>query len=69
MLVAGIFEHPAVAETGCSVKLDGCRLDAWLKGESFNPERHVVDTQIKAVTYHMLEVNESAGYVQVLFDI
>ena len=64
-----LHEADELAFCSCSVKLEGAKLDARVKGEAFNPERHVVDTQIKAVTYHMLEVDEEKGYVQVLFDI
>jgi SHS2 domain-containing protein len=64
-----LHEADALAFKSCSVKLDGCKLDARILGESFDSERHAVDTQIKAVTYHMLEVDDEKGYVQVLFDI
>ena len=39
-------------------------------GEKFNFSKHKVGAEIKAVTYHMLEVKKNRGYsVQVLFDI
>ncbi|MCD6461912.1 MAG: archease [Thermoplasmata archaeon] len=46
-------------------------LSARLLGELFDPDRHGVNFEIKAVTYHMLEAVESleGGRVQVLFDI
>ena len=41
---------------------------AW--GEAFDPDRHMYDTEIKAVTYHMMEIEEKETCsVQVLFDI
>ncbi|MDI6855629.1 MAG: archease [Candidatus Thermoplasmatota archaeon] len=43
------------------------RAQVW--GEKFDRNRHFVGKEIKAVTYHMLEVNEKDCYVQVLFDI
>lgn len=45
------------------------RLDANVYGEKFNPNKHPVGKEIKAVTYHLLEVNEKKGYAKVLFDI
>ncbi len=53
------------------VKIDEekCGLNANVYGENFDSERHTVGKEIKAVTYHILEVNKKQGYVQVLFDI
>ncbi len=44
-------------------------LEAVCGGEPYNREKHGIKTEIKAVTYHELEVNEEEGYVKVLFDI
>jgi len=42
---------------------DGYRLSATIKGESFDPERHQARVDVKAVTYHQLEVKETdSGY-------
>jgi len=39
-------------------------------GEKFNLSKHKIGAEIKAVTYHMLEVrNKQPRHVQVLFDI
>jgi len=39
-------------------------------GEKFNVSKHNIGAEIKAVTYHMLEVRKKSPYhVQVLFDI
>ncbi len=38
-------------------------------GEEYKPEKHGMGTEIKAVTYHILEVNEEKKEVRVLFDI
>jgi SHS2 domain-containing protein len=38
-------------------------------GEPFNPEKHGLKTEIKAVTYHELEINLKEGYAKVLFDV
>ena len=46
-------------------------LRATVRGEPVDPERHVVHTEIKAVTFHGLEVEETEdGWaVQVIFDM
>jgi SHS2 domain-containing protein len=46
------------------------KLSAKVFGEKFDISKHKAGTEIKAVTYHMLEVNNKKPYhVQVLFDI
>ena len=47
------------------------RLRAIAKGEKIDPDRHHVKTEIKAVTYHELTVEENAeGWTaQVIFDL
>jgi len=46
------------------------KLSAKVFGEKFDLSKHKVGTEIKAVTYHMLEVNNKKPFhVQVLFDI
>ena len=52
-----------------SINEEKCKLNAKVYGENFDSERHTVGKEIKAVTYHILEVNKEKGYVQVLFDI
>jgi SHS2 domain-containing protein len=44
-------------------------LKAVVKGETIDREKHDLKSMIKAVTYHMLEINEDEGYLKVLFDI
>ena len=45
-------------------------LSAQVLGEEFDSPKHKKGIEIKAVTYHMLEVNNKKPYyVQVLFDI
>jgi len=51
------------------VSITGTELIGKARGEVMDPSRHGLKTEIKAVTYHMLEVNKSENYVQVLFDI
>jgi len=46
------------------------KLSANVFGEKYNISKHKMGVEIKAVTYHMLEVrNKSPYHVQVLFDI
>ena len=55
-----------------SVNLDkkNCKLKAKVFGEPFNLSKHKIGVEIKAVTYHMLEVKNKRPYhVQVLYDI
>jgi len=46
-------------------------LTAEVYGEKFNPEKHSLDTEIKAVTYHGLDIKKEDGIwtVQIIFDI
>ena len=44
-------------------------LQAEVRGERLDNDIHKVQMEIKAVTYHMLEVNLENGFAQVLFDI
>lgn len=47
-----------------------CRLSATVSGEEFDTGKHKIGMEIKAVTYHMLEVKKGTTcFVQVLFDI
>jgi len=46
------------------------QLTARVFGEKFTLSKHKIGSEIKAVTYHMLEVRKKSPYhVQVLFDI
>jgi SHS2 domain-containing protein len=47
-------------ETGEMNSLGDCRLRARVFGETFDPERHYLDREIKAVTYHRIEVEPTA---------
>ncbi len=53
------------------VNIQDSSLEATAWGEVFNPEIHTIKTEIKAVTYHQLEVVETdEGWrAQVIFDI
>ena len=51
--------------------LEPTRLHATLNGESFDASRHLIDTEIKAVTYHQIAVErvDTGWQAQVIFDI
>ena len=53
------------------VKLENLTLEATAWGEVFDPEIHTMKTEIKAITYHQLEVveNDQGWKAQVIFDI
>jgi len=51
------------------VNIEDTRLKARVRGEAIDLKRHPLNIAIKAVTYHMIEVNEKEGYAFVLFDI
>ncbi len=50
---------------------DGLRLSATATGEALDPARHTVHTEIKAITFHGMEIRKTAdGWtVQVIFDM
>ena len=48
---------------------DEYRLKGIALGEPYNIEKHGIKTEIKAVTYHELEINLKEGYAKILFDI
>ena len=53
-----------------TVDASKCLLSAIIKGEELQPSKHKYGMEIKAVTYHMIEVHNKIPYfVKVLFDI
>ena len=51
------------------VQINGTKLEGKIYGEKMDSTRHHLKTDIKAITYHMLEVDVESNTVQVLFDI
>jgi SHS2 domain-containing protein len=51
--------------------LEPTRLLATVSGETLDPDRHPIDTEIKAVTYHQIAVTQVHGRWQarVIFDL
>ena len=53
-----------------TVSIVGSKLNAKVYGDTFDVAKHNIGAEIKAVTYHMLEVHDSEPFfVQVLFDL
>jgi SHS2 domain-containing protein len=52
-------------------KSDNYSIEAVTYGETFNRERHVPDTEVKAITYSYLEIKEHLDWVEIkiVFDI
>ena len=51
------------------VRITGTTLKARIKGEKLDAEKHSLKNDVKAITYHMLEVDQKTNTIQVLFDI
>jgi len=51
------------------VKIKGTNLQCTAKGEKFDSNRHAYRHDVKAITYHMLEVNTEEPSVTVILDI
>ena len=62
----GAFKVKSIDETD-----DGLTLKATARGESIDPDRHTVYTEIKAITFHGMEIRETDNgwTVQVIFDM
>ena len=50
---------------------DGRSMSATIHGEAIDPTRHTLDHEVKAVTYHGLDVHETHGtwHAEVILDI
>jgi SHS2 domain-containing protein len=51
------------------VKIKGMSLQCTAKGEKIDSKRHAYRHDVKAITYHMLEVNTAEPSVTVILDI
>jgi len=64
-----IFDARRLALAEFDVQMDGLKLTCRARGERFDRERHAPKQEIKAVTYHMMQVNEEEPSVTVIFDV
>jgi SHS2 domain-containing protein len=51
------------------VKTDGRKLEALVRGEKFDEEKHSKRAVVKGVTYHRLEIDLNKGRLTILFDV
>jgi SHS2 domain-containing protein len=64
-----IFNHIEVTQIE---KLDnGFKLEAIAKGEKFDRNKHEIGTEVKAITYSFMKIEEKKDYVEIeiVFDI
>ena len=52
-----------------SVNVSGTRLRSSVRGEKIDRKRHLLKDDVKAVTYHMLELNIEKGYAKFIIDV
>jgi SHS2 domain-containing protein len=64
-----IFDARHLVLVEFDVDLQPGMLTCLARGEKFDRERHGPKQEIKAVTYHMLQVNEQEPSITVLFDV
>jgi SHS2 domain-containing protein len=50
-----------LAADASSVSIDGERVNGVIRGEPYDPARHTLHTEIKAITYHQLRVAMEQG--------
>jgi SHS2 domain-containing protein len=62
---------PEVQVEEARLEPGGGRLRARLRGERFDPLRHELRTEVKAATYHAIEIRSREGMlsVEVIFDL
>jgi len=51
------------------VKTDGKTLEALVRGEKFDEQRHTKRSVVKGVTYHRLEFDDQGKSLTILFDV
>lgn len=51
------------------VSFDGDDVVCVARGEDLDRNRHRIRSEVKAITYHMMEINRDVPYVTVIFDV
>ncbi len=64
-----IFDARGIALSEFHVTIGAGTLECRARGEGFDPAKHSPKQEIKAVTYHMLHVDEQEPSVTVIFDV
>jgi len=54
------FEVERLLFRDCQVKIENGILTGYLRGEPFDPDRHQLSHEVKAITYHGLRVEQTA---------
>ena len=64
-------EHRLYGRFDVTIDADGRVLDAVIHGEPIDPDRHVLDHEVKAVTHHAISIiRDEEGYLaEVIVDI
>ncbi len=70
-LLVMFFIHDAIPTVDSVVVTDDRRLTAQVRTRKYDPGRDALNTEIKAVTYHLLEVrpDKDGWSAQVIFDV
>ena len=64
-----LMDSGSVVMSQFRVSFDGPKVICEAYGETLDPIKHRPRTEIKAITYHMMDVNEKEPSVTVLFDV
>jgi len=64
-----LFDAESAVMSDFKVRFDGPKVICEAYGETFDAAKHRPRTEIKAITYHMMNVNEKEPSVTVLFDV
>ena len=66
-----LFVHDTTRLVLCEfdVTIDGFKINCKARGERLDLEKHQPKTEVKAITYHMLDVDQNEPSVTVIFDI
>jgi SHS2 domain-containing protein len=64
-----LFDTKDVFLSDFNVEIEDHKLTASVRGETIDKEKHPLKSDVKAATYHMLEIDEAKGYALILLDI
>jgi len=62
-----IFNRVIVKKIEYQEEVDQYYLEAEAYGEKYDPKRHIIKTEIKAVTFSFLKINEKENKAEILF--
>jgi len=64
-----MFDAESAVMCSFKVKFNGTKVLCDALGETFDIKRHTPKTEIKAITYHMMDVDQKEPSLTVLFDV